>query len=321
LSERWHSGDAAGIAAFLSEEAGTFVYGKAMMIDAIGKFQVLGTLGKGAHSSIVRIRRNADSRQYALKIVPIGDAEDSKYLQQAGHEFAVARKLDHANLIKIHALEKLKKFGLLGPVREVRLLIEFVNGTTLDKIKLLPMQALVQIFDKVAAGLVHMHRRGVYHADLKPNNIMLSRGGDVKIIDYGLAWIKGEQKNRVQGTPEYMAPEQATKRTVNEQTDIFNLGATMYRLVTSRHLPALIDPSGVSSLVLKGKAYNDKIKPVLECNPETPKPLAALIHRCVAYNPAERPEFASDVYQALEEIVAEHIHSSGEKLEALDLLE
>src|SRR5262249_45547070 len=209
-----------------------------MMSETIGKFQVLNTLGKGAHSSILRIRRSADSKQYALKIVPITEPEDEKYLEQAEHEFAVAQKLDHPNLIKIYALEKFKKFGLFGPVREVRLLIEYVNGKTLDQFKLLPIQGLLQIFAKTAAGLAHMHRRRICHADLKPGNIILSRAGDVKIIDYGLAWVKGEDKHRVQGTPEYMAPEQLTKRLVTEQSDIFNLGATMYRLTTFRNLPA-----------------------------------------------------------------------------------
>ena len=106
------------------------------------------------------------------------------------------------------------------------------------------MPQLVQVFEKVAAGLVHMHRRSVCHADLKPNNIMLSRAGDVKIIDYGLAWIKGEPKDRVQGTPEYMAPETGQAQVVNERTDIYNFGATMYRLVDLAPAAAAIVGAG-----------------------------------------------------------------------------
>lgn len=288
------------------------------MSEAIGKFRVLSTLGKGAHSSILHIRRSTDSRQYALKVVPIDGPEDHKYLEQAEHEFAVARKLDHPNLIKIYFLEKLKRFGFFGGVREVRLLIEYVNGKTLDNYKMLPIPALVQIFARVAAGLAHMHRRGVYHADLKPGNIMLSRAGDVKIIDYGLAWIRGELKNRVQGTPEYMAPEQATKRIVNERSDIFNLGATMYRLITFRHIPPVIAPSASGTISLKGKAWTAQLKPVLELNSEAPQALADLIHKCLAYNAAERPEFVTDVQRVLDELVSQFVHSSNEKLEAMD---
>jgi len=160
---------------------------------------VLGTLGKGANSSILHIRCSSDGKQYALKVVPIKSKEEQKFLEQAKHEFKVAQLLDHPNLIKIYALETPRDW--LFRIRKVHLLLEYVNGKTLDKIAGLSIPRLVQIFTRVADGLVQMHRRGVCHADLKPGNIMLSRTGEVKVIDYGLAWIKGERKGRVQGTP------------------------------------------------------------------------------------------------------------------------
>ena len=208
----------------------------------IGKFQVVEPLGKGAHSTIMHVRRAADSTHYALKVVVIGGADEQKFLDQAEHEFRVAQMLDHPNLIKIYALETARDW-LFRP-RKLHLLIEYVNGKTLDTYHHIAIPKLLQIFVQVAAGLVHMHRRGVCHADLKPNNILLSRSGEVKIIDYGLAWIKGENKQRVQGTPEYMAPEQARQRIANERTDIYNFGATMYRLVTLRHPPSMVVKNG-----------------------------------------------------------------------------
>jgi len=205
----------------------------------IGKFQVIGPLGTGAHSTILHIRRAEDSTNYALKVVPIDSAEDHKYLTQAEHEFRVGQMLDHPNLLKIHAFETVKDW--LFRTRKVHLLTEYVNGKTIDTIPpRVKIVQLVQIFVQAAAGLVHMHRRNVYHADLKPNNIMLSKAGEVKIIDFGLAWIKGEPKGRVQGTPEYMAPETHKHKMVNERTDIYNFGATMYRLLTRQHPPSTI---------------------------------------------------------------------------------
>src|SRR5262249_58972045 len=94
-------------------------------------------------------------------------------------------------------------------IKKVHLLLEYVNGKTLDQVEKLTLGHLVQIFVRIASGLVHMHKKNVCHADLKPNNIMLGRNGSVKIIDYGLAWIKHHSKGRIQGTPEYMAPETA----------------------------------------------------------------------------------------------------------------
>src|SRR5262249_9131706 len=155
-------------------------------------FQVVGRLGEGAHSSILQIRRTADSKHYALKVVPIGGDEDKKFLEQARHEFRVAQMLDHPCLLKCYALETPRDW--MFRIRKVHLLLEYVTGKTLDTIPNLTISRLVQVFERIASGMVHMHRRGVCHADLKPNNVILSRSGDVKIIDFGLAWIKGESK-------------------------------------------------------------------------------------------------------------------------------
>ena len=99
---------------------------------------------------------------------------------------------------------------------------------------------------------------------------MISHGGDVKIIDFGLAWIKGESKDRVQGTPEYMAPEQARKGLVNERTDIYNFGATMYRLVTWR-LPPNVLSMGEEDVPVDAKTWKRMLKPVHEFAPEAPE--------------------------------------------------
>jgi serine/threonine protein kinase len=276
----------------------------------IGKIQILGTLGTGAHSTIFRIRRNADSKHYALKVVPISGPQDAKFLKQARHEFRVAQLLDHPNLIKIYSLE-IQRDWLFHP-RKVNLLIEYVNGKTLDTLKLLAVPKLVQIFARVAAGMAHMHRRNVYHADMKPNNVMLSRAGDVKIIDYGLAWIKGEDKDRIQGTPEYMAPEQIKAKVVDERTDIYNLGATMYRLMTLRYVP------GSGDIPLDGRSLRQLIKPVKECNAAAPDDLCDLIHRCLEFNPSKRPERMAEVRDALDQMIEQLVRSPDDRLEAIE---
>jgi serine/threonine protein kinase len=284
------------------------------MAERIGEFQVLGSLGKGANSTILHIRRSADSKQYALKIVPISGPEDRKYLEQAEHEYRIAQKLHHPNLIRIYVLEKVPRWLLFG-VKEVRLLIEYVPGSTLDKQRILSFPKLVQVFEQVASGLAHMHRRDVYHADLKPGNIMLSRSGVVKIIDYGLAWTKDCPKHRIQGTPEYMAPEQVKQRVVNEQTDIFNFGATMYRLCTWKTIPKVMDDSGQ---VIPQTIWERQLQPVRQANPACPGPLADLIHACLAYKPHQRPESMSDVHERLQELVEQLVTDPSQRLEAME---
>jgi serine/threonine protein kinase len=281
---------------------------------SIGRFQVLGTLGTGAHSTILHVRRSADSRNYALKVVPIEGKEDHKFLEQAQHEFRVASMLDHKHLIKVYTLETVKDW--LFRIRKVHLLIEYINGKTLDTCPPIPLPKLVQVFKYVADGLVHMHRRKVFHADLKPNNILLSRSGDVKIIDFGLATIQGEGKNRIQGTPEYIAPEQAKHKMVNERTDIYNFGATMYRMVTFRLPPSTLQQEG--GLPIDAKTWTRMLKPVQECNPQVPPALCDLIHRCLSFNATGRPERMSEVQSVLDRLADDLIASPEDRLEALE---
>ncbi len=175
----------------------------------------------------------------------------------------------------------------------------------------------MQVFERVADGMVHMHRRSVYHSDLKPNNILVSRAGDVKVIDFGLARIKGEVRDRVQGTPEYIAPEQARHRMVNERTDIYNFGATMYRMLTFRLPPCVVsDEDG--GLPVTGKIWQNLFKPVSEFNGKAPKALCDLVHRCLSYDAVRRPERMSEVQGTLDHIVDELVRKPEDRLEALE---
>jgi eukaryotic-like serine/threonine-protein kinase len=277
--------------------AGNFV---ASTISSIGSFQILGTLGQGAHSTILHIRRAADSREYALKVVKISGGEEMKFVDQAKHEFRVAGMLGHPNLIRIYCLEVTKKWFFL--VSGARMLIELVPGKTLDETPPLPMKKLVPVLEKIASGLIHMHRRGVYHGDMKPNNVLYGRRGEVKIIDYGLATIKGEAKDRVQGTPEYIAPETARAKVVNEQTDIFNFGATMYRLATLKLPPSAMPSGGVA---ITEKTWRAMLVVPSEINRSVPGSLSKLILKCLEYRPESRPERMSEVRERLQEIADE----------------
>jgi serine/threonine protein kinase len=286
-----------------------------MSEEAIGKFQVLGTLGTGAHSTILHIRRQADGTSYALKVVPIDGKEELKFLEQAQHEYRVARMLSHPNIVRVHALEICRDW--LRRVRKVHLLIEYVKGKTLDTCPPLGLPRLVQVFERVADGLCHMHRRQVFHADLKPNNILISRSGEVKIIDFGLAAVRGETRTRIQGTPEYMAPEQIRRRVANEQTDIFNFGATMYRMVTMRLAPSCAPTEG-EDIKLDAKTWKRLLKPVQELTPGAPRALCDLIHRCMEFKPTDRPENMGVVQEALTHLAQEMVRSPEDSLEALE---
>jgi serine/threonine protein kinase len=272
-----------------------------MAIDRIGKFTVLDTLGAGAHSSILHIRRDEDLKEYALKLVPIEDKDDRKYLEQAKHEFRVGRMLDHPCLAKVYVLET--EGGWFSGLRKAKLLLEYCPGQTMDKLPILRMAKLIRVFEHIAAGLTHMHKQGVYHADLKPNNLIYDSGTRVKVIDFGLAWIKGEGKDRIQGTPEYMAPETVEHKVIGDRTDIYNLGATMYRLTTLQLPPSWVNDG--TSLPMTKQLFREQLKPVRSLNPLVPEGLADLIRQCLDPNALKRPERMSEVQGTLDRLADE----------------
>jgi serine/threonine protein kinase len=159
------------------------------------------------------------------------------------------------------------------------------------------------MFERIADALTHMHKQGVFHADLKPNNLIYERATRVKVIDYGLAWVKGEPKDRVQGTPEYMAPETVSHKLINERTDMYNFGATMYRLVTLQLPPCWVTADG--GLPLSGKVFKEQIRPVNVVNPMVPEGLAELIHQCLAPKATNRPERMSQIQGTLDRLADE----------------
>ena len=117
------------------------------MIDKIGKVHVLQTLGSGAHSSILHVRRDDDSREYALKLVKIDGKDDLKYLEQAKHEYRVGQMLNHPNLVKVYCLEV--ESGWFSGPKKARLLIEYVPGKTMDT---LPLQRMANVSLAPAEG-------------------------------------------------------------------------------------------------------------------------------------------------------------------------
>ncbi|MFO0956341.1 MAG: serine/threonine-protein kinase [Isosphaeraceae bacterium] len=257
-------------------------------------YRVVKPLGEGAGSTILLIADTKLGTRYALKIIRRQGPDDDIYVKQAQHEFDVAQRLRHRCLLKIHDI-RIKKSWL--KVTGVEELMEYVDGRTLDDIAMKDdVGQLVLIFNQVAAGLAHMHRRGIYHGDLKPSNILLSRAGEVKIIDFGTAWIKGEFKDRVQGTVQYMAPEQATEKVVNERTDLYNFGATMYRLLTGEYANL-----GIPQPLEGGIGGLGRLRPPIDFNPKIPGTLSEAVMACLRTSPDRRP---AGVFEVRHQIVA-----------------
>jgi serine/threonine protein kinase len=267
------------------------------MIAHIGAIEVLSALGQGAKSHVMLVRREADQELYALKIVAVAKRKERKYLAQARQEYRVLQLLNHPNIVRVHSLET--ETDWLARPRRVKLLLEYVPGQTLDRLTSPGIGTLLKVFEQAADAIAYMHERGIIHADLKPNNIMVG-SGLVKLIDFGLARVSGEPApDRLQGTPEYMAPETATRKVVDCRTDIFNFGATMYRLLTGLYPPASV------GVLPSERSYREQYRETCEVSHAVPAALGGLVDACLRYQPGERPATMDEVARTLNRIVDE----------------
>ena len=186
------------------------------------------------------------------------------------------------------------------------MLMEMVDGATLEQHRPESIKHTICIFRAVAEGLEVMHRAGFVHCDIKPNNVLVS-GDTVKVIDLGQSCPINTVKQRIQGTPDYIAPEQVLRRAITAQTDIFNLGATMYWCVTNRHVPTLI-PKSRDEIALKSPVK--ELLPPAEINPKVPKALNALVLHCLKTEPKDRPRSMQEVADRLGIVLHQIDHSA-----------
>ena len=255
-------------------------------------YEVLATLGVGARSTIYAVK-DSKNQVFALKRVVKSGPSDQRFVDQAISEHEVAQKFDHPTLRKSIKLIKQRNFIRTS---EVLVLMEMVDGLTLEKHQPADMADLCIVCREVSLGLGVMHKGGYVHADIKPNNIMITDEGRIKIIDFGQSCPVGTVKERIQGTPDYIAPEQVQRRSITPQTDVFNLGATLYWLLTQKHVPTLI-PKGAAGISLRTE---DACKTPMELNPDVPPALSSLVMDCIQTDPPQRPETMSLVSDRLE---------------------
>src|SRR3954470_14607058 len=262
-------------------------------------YDVIERLGEGARSVIYAVSDPTTKQLYALKHVVRSDQKDLRFVEQMEAEFAISRQFVHPNLRRTFELKILKK--MMMKVTEAFLLMELVDGKALDVRPPKSILETIDIFVQVAQGLQAMHTLGYVHCDIKPNNILRSDTGKVKIIDFGQSCTIGTIKERIQGTPDYIAPEQVKRKPVSHKTDIFNFGATMYWALTGKNIPTLYT-------VTKGEhsfLVDDRIETVQDLNASVPPALSNLVMECISSKPEKRPAGMDQVINRLE--LAKHI--------------
>ncbi len=256
-------------------------------------------IGKGAGSWIFRIRSVEDHSVRAVKIVIRRSRKQDPFVLQIRNEHEVASSFDHPHLVKILGFEEHRKF--LRP-SQYNLFMEYVDGPTLENYACKDFRVLLHLFIHVADALSYIHKMGFIHSDVKPSNILVKPGMVAKLLDFGLTCHKGIYKPRVQGTIDFIAPEQVSKDIIDERTDVYNLGASMYRVFTGRNIPSFLS-YGREIFV----SHKLKIPPVREFNRQVPFVLEELIMRCVSREKRARPSSVTEVSDILTK-VAEKLH-------------
>ena len=269
----------------------------------IGTYNVLAKLGEGAASMLYAVQDPKTKQVSALKFVEKTDEKSQRFLDQVEQEYAIGSKLDH---IAIRKISKLIRHRKMFKVTSLSMIMELLDAMTLDQQLPKNHGQAVEIFGQIARGLAHMHERGFVHADIKPNNVLIGENNLIKIIDLGQACAIGTVKKRIQGTPGYMAPEQAHRGKITPKTDIYNLGAMMYWVLVGEVIPTAMPPSSAQEGLVSSAVDTDNItlpKPPHERNPRIHPLLSKQIMDCIKPLEKDRPDSMEYVANRLELIL------------------
>ena len=199
---------------------------------AAGRYRILKVLGDGGTSTVYRADDGLLGMPVAIKLLKREFREDAAALSQLKEEARIALHLAHSHIVRLYDMQKVGN--------QYALIMEFVDGQSLrhilDRYGRLALDSVLDIVGVCTEALAYAHRKGVLHNDLKPDNLLLTREGVLKVVDFGTASFmhKGPGEEYIVGTPAYMSPEQRSGQPLDTRTDVYALGITVYELLTGR---------------------------------------------------------------------------------------
>jgi len=260
---------------------------------------------RGRCSTIYKARNFKSGKVCAIKHVDREMDRSDKFFRHIRNEYRIGRAMLEEVGEDVLYPSIVKMYGLIVRrillyVTEINIIMEFVPGDNLRDKKEYTLRETVDIYLQVAKALRYMHAHGYIHADMKDSNIIVCPDLSVKIVDFGLTCRRGEKISSIRGTRDFMAPEQITKGIIDERTDVYNLGATFYKVLAGRPLPPLMPGEGENGIFV----MSDRMKPpsVSDQNPEVPAALNDIIMRSCERRREKRPESMSQVIGALESL-------------------
>lgn len=265
---------------------------------AFGNYELVRELGRGGMGIVYKAHEVSLQRMVALKILPPKYSQDAAFVKRFVREARAGARLSHPNIVPIFAV------GEHGGTHFIAM--DYVKGETLAEIIArdgqMDTDRALDIVRQAAKGLSEAHRHGVVHRDIKPHNIMIDEAGRVRILDFGLARILTSEtqltsEGESMGTPSYMSPEQCHATDVDQRTDIYSLGVTLYQMLTGE-LPFSADsPMATMFQIVKGEH-----KSVTELNRSVPKPVVQILERMMATKPKDRYQDAKTLLKDLKAV-------------------
>jgi serine/threonine protein kinase len=258
-----------------------------------GRYEILEDLGQGGIGKVYKVFDQKAKKTVALKLIKPETGADKKALERFRNELKIARKISPGNVCRMYDL------GREGSSHYIT--AEYVEGEDLKRLirmagRLTPAKSL-SIAIEVCEGLSKAHGLGLVHRDLKPQNIMIDREGNARIMDFGIACLHEAEgvagSGAMIGTPEYMSPEQAELKETDKRSDVYSLGVILYEM-----LSGCVPFEGATPLSVAMKHKVEKPRDIRELRPLISPDAAALISRCLEKDPGKR-------FQTTEELIAD----------------
>jgi serine/threonine-protein kinase len=275
-------------------------------------YEIIERIGRGGMGTVYKSRQLSMDRVVALKVLNDRYSKDENFIERFIREARSAGRLSHPNVIHVHDVSESDGVHYFT--------MEYVDGTTvkrlLKKKGQLDVDKALDVALQAAKALEYAHENSIVHRDIKPDNLMITRDGVVKLADLGIAKTFDEgvdesaKQRRVFGTPHYMAPEQALGKDIDARADIYSLGATFYHMLTGStpfQGPTVTD-------VLKAHIQSS-LPPVQEKVPGVPDSVVFILERMMAKKPEKRYESMNSLADDIEKVVADR-EANIERLDA-----
>jgi serine/threonine-protein kinase len=275
----------------------------------VGRYIILDRIGSGSMGRVYKARHPMMDRIVALKIISPEIASNDRVVARFQREMKLVGRLDHPNVVRAFDADQHN--------RVLYIVMEYVPGQSLgERLKkgAIPPLEMFEYASQAALGLAHAHEQGIVHRDIKPSNILVGRDGRVRILDLGLGVLMEADSSSTfatadgiaVGTVDYMSPEQACGRDVDGRSDVYGLGCAMYHLMTGK-LPF----PGSSPIERLGKRLSGRHIPITEHLPDLPSSAVRLLDKMMAHKPHERFSSATELAEALQNVVRPRPRSGG----------